>query len=140
MYGHRQNTNVSWADAAHSVFHLHTYHTYLQGGNSKKVSLSSLQYLNSALRTQQHSYEVARVQQVPLVACFLRSLFGLKYPEHSHTTHSKNRPLSGPIRPLMGPPFLGSGTCSTRGSTFKRRVNYQDRYRRRNVYQIHHKS
>jgi hypothetical protein len=35
MYGHRQNTNVSWADAAHSVFHLHTYHTYQQGGNNK---------------------------------------------------------------------------------------------------------
>jgi hypothetical protein len=41
MYGHRQNTNVSWADAAHSVFHLHTYHTYLQGGDNKK-SLSLL--------------------------------------------------------------------------------------------------
>jgi hypothetical protein len=41
MYGHRQNTNVSWADAAHLVFHLHTYHTYLQGWNNKK-SLSLL--------------------------------------------------------------------------------------------------
>jgi hypothetical protein len=31
-------TNMSWADAAHLVFHLHTYHTYLQYQHGEYVS------------------------------------------------------------------------------------------------------
>jgi hypothetical protein len=64
MYGHKQNTNISWADAAHLVFQLHTYHTYLQyqhgeyvstrGEQQQKISLS-LPSSNNKLRTQQHS-------------------------------------------------------------------------------------